>query len=134
MFKNKFELEGTPLGDILGAPRIALRALARPFTDLIGDASNLMGDAATEIGAEIGGLLPSLGEAPEGPTVIPQGPSEVRIPVQAALAPGETDEDEVVPGTEPEPFATDVSSEILALLDRTSEDGRRRLKELGLLA
>jgi hypothetical protein len=127
MFKNKFELEGTPLGKILGIPSAIRSSLTKPFTDL-------MGGAAREIGAEIGGLLPSLGEAPEGPTVIPQGPSEVRIPVQAALAPGETDEDEVVPGTEPEPFATDVSSEILALLDRTSEDGRRRLKELGLLA
>ena len=40
----------------------------------------------------------------------------------------------MAPGTEPEPFATDVSPEILARLDRTSEDGRRRLEELGLLA
>jgi len=116
------------LGDILGAPKKALRNLAKPFT-------GLMGDAATEIGAEIGGLLPNLGDAPEGPTVIPRRSTESRIPApEDVLPPGEADEDEVAPGTEPEPFATDVSPEILARLDRTSEDGRRRLEELGLLA
>jgi hypothetical protein len=127
MAKQRFELEGTPLGDILSIPSAIGSALTKPFT-------GLMGDAAPQIGAGIGDFLPEPDGARER-TVIPRRSAESRIPApEDVLPPGEADEDEVAPGTEPEPFATDVSSDILARLDFTSKEGRRRLEELGLLA
>jgi hypothetical protein len=125
MARDALAPEGTALGDLLAIPgdiRGRIGQALSPITEGIG--GELSG-AATGLS----GLLPDV--AP--PTSVPQAPPGVQPPAPEVVV----DEEQIVPGSEAEPFVRrydDIPPEIAQRLAANVLYGEERLRELEELA
>jgi hypothetical protein len=126
----------TELGRILGAPGRIAREVFGPVSDAARRGFEPIGRALTSSARELGDTLrdwlPEGGE-PSPRVDIPEGGYEP--PVSEGFIPEvATPPEDVDAIAEEAPFVADVPPEILERLRQTDEAGRRRLRQLGLLA